>query len=692
MEKIKPAPYPETRKVDTVDDYFGTPVADPYRWLEDDNSPETAEWVKAQNEVTFGYLEQIPFRSSIRKRLEQIWDYPKYGAPFREGEYYYFFKNDGMQNQSVLYRVKELGDEPELFFDPNALSEDGTVALSSFSFSKDGRLFGYSISRSGSDWSEIFVRDAVTGTDLEDHLEWVKFSGISWFGDGFFYSRYDKPAEGDELSAANKNHKVFYHKIGQPQQMDVLVYKNDENPNRMYWAQTTEDESWLILNESEGTSGNALWVRKTSDPEGDFILLAEGFDNEYGVVDNIGDFLLVRTNLDAPRWRLVLVNPSQPQPENWKEIIPESDNVLESVALAGSRIMAGYLKNATSVVQVFDLDGKYLYDVDLPGIGSLSGFSARMEDNEAFYGFTSFTFPTTIYHYDVNGNKSEVLFAPEIDFDVNAYETHQVFYKSKDGTEVPMFIVHRKGLKKNGKNPTYLYGYGGFNISLTPNFSITRLILLENGFVFAMPNLRGGGEFGEEWHEAGTKMKKQNVFDDFIAAADYLINEGYTSPAHLAIAGGSNGGLLVGATMTQRPDLFAVALPAVGVMDMLRYHLFTIGWAWASDYGRSDDSEEMFRYLYSYSPLHNIREGVSYPATLITTADHDDRVVPAHSFKFAATLQEKQAGDKPVLIRIDVKAGHGGGKPTAKIIDEYTDVWSFLFYNLGVEPNYDFED
>lgn len=687
--KIKPAAYPVTAKVDSVDRYFGHEVPDPYRWLEDDNSKETEAWVTAQNEVTFGYLEQIPYKEKIKQRLEQIWDYPKFGVPFKEGNNYYFFKNDGMQNQYVMYKQTALDAEPEVFLDPNTFSEDGTVALSGLEFNHDGSLMAYSISKSGSDWSEIFVMDVETRQLLDDHLEWIKFSGTSWHGDGFFYSRYDEPKEGDELKASNEFHKVYYHKVGSPQSEDELVYKNDEFPKRNYYAGTTDDESFLILSESAGTSGNALWVKKLDGSQQDFSLVAKGFENEYNVVDNVEDQLLIKTNDGAPKWKLVLVDPMNPAKENWQEIIPEKEEVLQSISLVGGKIVAEYMKNATSVAFIYDFEGNYLKDLQLPGIGSLSGIRGKKDENVAFYSFTSFTFPSTVFKYNIADNSSEVYTRSEIDFDIDNYETKQVFYKSKDGTDVSMFLVHKKGLKMNGKNPTYLYGYGGFNISLTPSFSITRLVLLENGFVFAMPNLRGGGEYGEEWHEGGIKMQKQNVFDDFIAAADYLINEGYTQPAKLAIGGGSNGGLLVGACMTQRPDLFAVALPAVGVMDMLRYHKFTIGWAWASDYGTSEDSEEMFQYLHAYSPVHALNEGVSYPATLVTTADHDDRVVPAHSFKFAATLQEKNKGENPVLIRIDVKAGHGGGKPTAKVIEEYADVWSFMMYNLGVTPIYE---
>jgi prolyl oligopeptidase len=657
QKKIIPAPYPVTNKVDTVDTYFGTAVADPYRWLEDDNSEETAEWVKAENEVTFGYLDQIPFRTKVKERLEQIWDYPKYGTPFKEGENYFFFKNDGMQNQYVMYIQKGLDAEPEVFLDPNTFSEDGTVALSGREFNKNGDLMAYSISKSGSDWSEIFVMEVESKKKLEDHVEWIKFSGISWKDDGFYYSRYDEPIEGDELKAVNEYHKVYYHKIGTPQIEDKLIHKNDDLPLRNYYAGTSEDETILILSIWESSSGNALYAKKLDGNQDDFTLIAEGFDNEYNMIDNFGDQLLIMTNQDAPKKQLVLVDIANPAKENWKVIIPEKEEVLQSVSLVGGKIVAEYMKDATSVAYLYDYDGNFLENFSLPGIGSMSGIRGKKEDTEAFYSFTSFTFPSTIYKYDAVNNTSEVYRSSEIDFEVDAYETNQVFYESKDGTKVPMFLVYKKGLKLDGNNPVYLYGYGGFNVSLTPRFRITSLVLLEK-------------------------------YDDFIAAAEFLIEEKYTSPEKIAIAGGSNGGLLVGACMIQRPDLFKVALPTVGVMDMLRYHKFTIGWAWASDYGTSEDSDEMFKYLYAYSPVHALKEGVAYPATLITTADHDDRVVPAHSFKFAATLQERHQGDNPVLIRIDVKAGHGGGKPTAKVIEEYADEWSFMMYNLGVNPMY----
>ncbi len=688
QKKIVPAPYPVANKTDQTDDYFGTKVADPYRWLEDDNSQETAEWVKAENEVTFGYLSQIPFREKIKERLTKIWDYPKYGVPFKQGGKYFFSKNDGLQNQSVIYIMNDLNSEPEVFLDPNKFSDDGTIALADFSISKDGKYCGYSIAKSGSDWNEIYIMEVESRKKLDDDLNWVKFSGISWKGDGFYYSRYDKPAEGVALSGKNEFHKVYFHKVGTPQSDDLLIYKNDEKPLRNYYASTTEDESYLIIYESEATSGNSVYVKKLDGTQKDFVQIAFGFEDEYMVLDNLGDKLLIKTNHKAPKYRLILVDMANPAEENWQDIIPEKEEVLQSVSLVGGKIVAEYMKDASSKAYIYGYDGSYDAELNLPGIGSMSGLSGKKDEDIAFYSYTSFTFPSTIYKYSISANTSEVYRKSDIDFDASAYETKQIFYESKDGTKIPMFLVYKKGLEMNGKNPTYLYGYGGFNISLTPGFSITRLVLLENGFVFAMPNIRGGGEYGEDWHQAGTKMNKQNVFDDFIAAAEYLIKEKYTSPEKLAIAGGSNGGLLVGACMTQRPELFKVALPAVGVMDMLRYNKFTIGWAWAGDYGTSEDSKEMFDYLYSYSPLQNLKKGVHYPATLVTTADHDDRVVPAHSFKFAATLQEDQAGDNPVLIRIDVKAGHGGGKPTAKVIDEYTDEWSFMMYNLGVNPHY----
>lgn len=677
--------YPTTNKTDVTDTYFGTTVADPYRWLEDDRSTETAEWVEAQNKVTAAYFEQIPFRAQLRNRLTELWNYPRYGVPFKESGNYFFFKNDGIQNQSVLYMQKNLKDKPQVLLDPNKMSADGTTALGSMSVSRDGNSLAYSVSNAGSDWNEIYVLDVNTKELLPEKIEWVKFSGISWKGDGFYYSRYDKPEGKSQLSSKNEFHKVYYHKLGTPQSEDALIFSSDEHPLRNYGGYTTEDETLLIISESESTHGNALYVKDLKNPAAQFKQIAEGFDYEYGVVHNEGNLLYVLTNDNAPRYRLVSINLDNPGRENWKDIIPQTENVLQSVHVGAGKFIAEYMKDATSKVLVMDYNGKLLHEMVLPGIGTMGGFSSKENEMTAFYAFTSFTFPSTIYKYDINSNKSEVIYKSEIDFNSDLYESEQVFYTSKDGTKVPMFLVHKKGIRLDGNNPVYLYGYGGFNVSLTPSFSASRLVWLENGGIFAMANLRGGGEYGEEWHEAGTKLKKQNVFDDFIAAAQYLIDNKYTSPKKIAIAGGSNGGLLVGACMTQRPDLFGVALPAVGVMDMLRFHKFTIGWAWTGDYGSSENAEE-FKYLLGYSPLHNLKKGVCYPPTLITTADHDDRVVPAHSFKFAATLQEMQSCKNPALIRIETKAGHGAGKPISKLIDENADVWSFTMYNLGMKP------
>ena len=681
----QPLKYPVAKKVDTITDYFGIKIADPYRWLENDTSAETAEWVKLENELTENYLAKIPFREELKERLTKIWDFPKIGVPYKEGPYYFFSKNDGLQNQSVLYVQEGLEGTPRMLLDPNTFSEDGTIALGGTSPSREGKYLAYSIARSGSDWNEICLMEIASGNKLPDTLKWVKWSGMSWQGDGFYYSRYDEPARGSELSGQNENHKVYYHKVGTPQSEDKLIYSNPKFPLRNYGAYATEDKKFLLLYESESTSGNALYCLNLEKNEKDFRLVAEGFEYDYGVVDNLGDKLLVMTNHKAPKKQLVLIDPADPKPEKWKVIIPEQENVLESVTLAGGCIIAEYQQRAHSMAMVYDLEGKFLHKVELPGLGTLAGFSGKKEENIAFYGYTSFTFPTTVYKYDIAKNQSSVHTRPEIDFDPDKYEVKQVEYASADKTTVTMFIVHKKGIEMDGDNPTLLYGYGGFNISLTPGFSISRLIFLESGGVFAMPNLRGGGEYGEEWHKAGTKERKQNVFDDFIAAAEYLIAEKYTSPEKLAIMGGSNGGLLVGACMTQRPDLFKVAIPQVGVLDMLRYHKFTIGHAWASDYGTSD-TKEGFDYLIKYSPLHNIKDSTSYPATLAFTADHDDRVVPAHTFKFMATLQEKNKGKNPILVRIETKAGHGGGKPTSKLIEEVTDLWSFVFYNLDVKP------
>ncbi|MCF8366265.1 MAG: prolyl oligopeptidase family serine peptidase [Bacteroidales bacterium] len=679
--------YPETKKGTVTDNYHGTEIADPYRWLENDTSAETEAWVKEQNILTDSLLNTIPFRNQIKERLTKIWDYPKYGVTFKKGERYFYFKNDGMQNQSVFYVQENLNAEPQVLLDPNKLSEDGTVALAGYNISKDGKYLAYSIARGGSDWNEIFVMEIEGRKMLNDHLKWIKFSGMSWQGDGFYYSRYDEP-KGSELSGKNEFHKVYFHKVGDMQNNDKLIFENKDFPLRNYYAATTEDERYLVLYVTESTTGNALYVKDLTKENAKFETLVDGFENDYAVVDDFNGKLLVRTNFEAPKYQVIEVDPENMNKSNWKTLLPEKEEVLESISLVGGKIVAEYMKDAYSQAFIYDLDGNKIADLNLPGIGTLSGFNGEKDENIAFYGFTSFTFPSTIYKYDIAANESEIYRDAKMNFDATKYETKQVFYESKDGTKVPMFIVHKKGIELNGKNPTLLYGYGGFNVSLTPGFSTTRLLLLEQGGVFAMPNIRGGGEYGEDWHLSGTLGKKQNVFDDFIAAAEYLIENKYTSPDYLAIQGGSNGGLLVGAVMTQRPDLARVAFPAVGVLDMLRYHLFTIGWAWATDYGTSDKAED-FEYLIKYSPLHNVKEGTCYPATMVTTADHDDRVVPAHSFKFISELQDKQACINPVLIRIETKAGHGAGKPTAKIIDEYADIYSFLFYNMGITPVYE---
>jgi prolyl oligopeptidase len=679
--------YPETRMDDVVDIYFGVEVTDPYRWLEDDNSDETKAWVIAQNNVTFNYLERIPFRQKINERLTGLWNYERYTTPWKEGKYYFYFYNDGTQNQNVLYVKDGVDGEHRVLLDPNAMSEDGTVSISGIGVSKNTRYLAYSISRAGSDWNEIFVLEIESGEHLEDHIKWVKFSEISWEGEGFYYSRYDEPASCEALSGTNENHKIYYHRLGTLQNKDKNIYQNSEFPKRNYYAGVTDDERFVIISETQSTSGNAIYVKDNLKPGAGFVSIITGFEYTNQVIDHIDGMLLVLTNHSAPFYRLVMIDPSRPGHENWKEIIPQNENVLSGVSLIGGKIISTYLKDASSRVFVHELDGRLINEVKLPGIGSVGAFRGKKDDPTAFFAFSSFTFPSTIFRYNVTHNSYEEYFAPEIDFDPETYESKQVFYQGKDGTMIPMFIVHKKGIELNGKNPTLLYGYGGFNVSLTPGFSVSRIVLLENGGIYALANIRGGGEYGKEWHEAGTKLNKQNVFDDFIGAAEYLIDQGYTNPEKIAIQGGSNGGLLVGAAMTQRPELFKVALPQVGVMDMLRYHLFTIGWAWADDYGTSKD-EEHFHNLYAYSPLHNIEEGLQYPATLVTTADHDDRVVPAHSFKFTAELQRKHKGNNPVIIRIETDAGHGAGKPISKIIEEHTDMWAFVFYNLGIKPRY----
>jgi prolyl oligopeptidase len=683
--------YPKTQQGDTVDDYHGTKLADPYRWLEDDNSDETKAWVAAQNKVTFGFLDTIPEREAIRRRLTKIWNFEKFGVPTQREGQYLFTRNSGLQNQSVLYVTASLADEPRELLDPNKLSTDGTVALTSYSLSDDGKYLAYGIAASGSDWQEWKVRTVANAQDTTDHLKWIKFSDVSWTPDskGFFYSRYDAPKEGEKLTGVNYFQKLYYHKLGTPQDDDQLIYERKDQKEWGFDGTVTDDGRFLVISIWRGTERkNQVFYRDLKQANAPIVELISGFDAQYELVGNDESKVWFRTDLDAARYRLISIDVTKPERTAWQEVIGQNDDVLESVHLVGERFFASYLHNAHSQVRTFDLAGKPLGEVKLPGIGAAVGFGGRREDKETFYAYTSFTNPTTIYRYDIAKGESSVFRAPKVDFDPNDFETRQVFYSSKDGTQVPMFITHRKGLKLDGRNPTYLYGYGGFNISLTPAFSVSRIAWLEMGGVFAMPNLRGGGEFGREWHEAGMKNRKQNVFDDFIGAAEYLIREKYTSSDRLAIAGGSNGGLLVGACMTQRPDLYAVALPAVGVMDMLRFQKFTIGWAWVSEYGSADDASQ-FATLVKYSPLHNLKPGTKYPATLVTTADHDDRVVPAHSFKFAAALQAAQAGDAPTLIRIETSAGHGAGKPTKKLIEEAADVYGFIVKVLKIEPRWD---
>jgi prolyl oligopeptidase len=680
--------YPHPPKGNVKDNYFGTVVADPYRWMENDTSAAVRKWIEEENKITFDYLDKIPFRDKIKERLEKLYDYQRFSAPFKGGDRYFFFKNDGLQNQSILYIQNDLESTPQLFLDPNKFSEDGTVSLTTYAFSKDGRYFAYGIASGGSDWNEFHIMDVQTRKNLSDDLKWIKFSGIAWYKDGFFYSRYPMPAKGKELTSSNEFQKVYYHKIGNPQSDDIFIYGDDNNPKMTFTAQTTEDERFLVIYPSQGTSNNAVLVSDLSNPNSKVIPVIANFNNNYSVVDNIGDKLIVITDKNAPRYRLVFIDPLQPQEANWKELLPEEKSVLQSATIAGGKLISLYMQDANSHVYISDLDGKNKEEIKLPSIGTISEFIGKKEDKTAFYSFTSFTFPPTIYRFNVDTKQSTLYRKPDLDINFDDYMTEQVFYKSKDGTKIPMFIVYKKGIERNGKNPTYLYSYGGFNISLNPTFSASRLVLLENGGIFAMPNIRGGGEYGEAWHKAGTKLHKQNVFDDFIYAAKYLIKEKYTSPKYLAISGASNGGLLVGAVTNQHPELFRVAFPAVGVMDMLRFQKFTIGWAWVSDYGSSGESKQMFQALYKYSPLHNISSKKNYPSMLITTADHDDRVVPAHSFKYAATLQEKYNGKNPILIRIETRAGHGAGKPISKVIEEQADMWSFMFYNMGITPKY----
>jgi prolyl oligopeptidase len=686
---VEPATYPVTKKIDHVDDYHGTKVADPYRWLEDETSAETAAWVEAQNAVTFPYLERIPYRNALRERVLELNNYERFGAPARKGPYFFFSKNEGLQNQSVLYIQEGLDGSPGVLLDPNAWSADGTVQLSAFEPSKDARYAVYGISQSGSDWQQYKVMELATKRTLADSVEWAKVSNVAWNGDGFYYSRYPEPPEGHEKASINENHQVFFHKLGTPQSADTLVYEDPANPQRFHTASTTEDERFLILEVSDrgkGLDGNALYVRDLAKADGGFAPLVPEISNDtFYVVDNVGDRILVATNHGAPNWRVVLIDPANVDETNWQTILPERPEPLDSVTTAGGKILATYLKDVATHAYVFALDGTLENEIALPGPGTATGFSGPNDSPFVFYTFNSLSVPPTIYRYDIAARTSSVFRAPTVPgYDAQQFETKQVFYPSKDGTTIPMFLVHRKGLKLDGTNPTMLYGYGGFNIVVNPTFSAARIALLEQGFVYASANLRGGAEYGEAWHRQGMKLDKQNVFDDFIAAAEWLIEQKYTSSSRLAITGRSNGGLLVGAVMNQRPELFGAAIPEVGVMDMLRFHKFTIGWNWIADYGSSDVAEE-FEALYAYSPLHNIRAGVKYPPTLITTADHDDRVVPAHSFKYAATLQALASRDNPALIRIETKSGHGASSLT-KQLEAAADIYAFTMYNLGVEP------
>jgi prolyl oligopeptidase len=682
--------YPPARKSDVVDDYHGTRVADPYRWLEDPDAPETRAWIEAENRLTERYLAEIPQREAIRQRLTALWNYPKYGTPFHKAGRYFFFRNDGLQNQAVLYKQAALAAEPEVLLDPNLLAEDGTVALSTLAVSEDGRLLAYGTSASGSDWEEFRVRDIAAARDRADHLQWIKFSGASWThdGQGFFYSRYPEATD-KALTSVNRLQKVYYHRLGTEQAQDALVYERPDQPDWGFSAAVTDDGRYAVLHVWLGTDRRKriyyLDLKDAHRPSvtGEVVHLIDAFDASYGFLGNDGPVFYFLTDLDAPRKRVIAIDTRQPAPAHWREVLPQSEDVLESVQIIHDRFVANYMHDAHSRLRLFALDGKLLKDLELPTLGTVASLSGERRDTEMFYAFTSFLYPTTIFRYDFTTGTTSVFKAPAIGFDPSGYETKQVFYASRDGTRIPMFITHKKGIRLDGSNPTYLYGYGGFDISLTPSFSVSMLVWLERGGVFAMPNLRGGGEYGEEWHQAGMHAQKQNVFDDFLAAAEYLTAQGYTTPAKLAIGGGSNGGLLVGAALTQRPELFGAALPAVGVMDMLRFHKFTIGWAWVTEYG-SADSVAQFPYLYRYSPLHSIKPGTNYPPTFITTADHDDRVVPGHSFKFAAALQAAQAGPHPVLIQIETKAGHGAGKPTTKIIEEQADRWAFLVRTLGM--------
>ena len=679
--------YPISHQVDTVDEYFGTAVKDPYRWLEDDRSKETEAWVETQNKTTFDYLSKVPYREELKERLEKLWNYEKIGSPFKEADYTYFYKNNGLQNQYVIYRYKT-GEDPStasVFLDPNTFKEDGTISLGGTSFSKSGNLLAYSISEGGSDWRKIITMDVVTKNIIGDTLVDVKFSGMSWYKDeGFYYSSYDRP-KGSVLSAKTDQHKVYYHKMGTSQDDDILVFGGTQSEKHRYiGARVTEDNRFLIISASVSTSGNKLFVKNLDAPQNPIVTILDHTKSDTYVIDNVGDRLYLVTNLNAPNQKIVTVDAKNPDPKYWVDFIPETAHVL-SPSTGGGYFFAEYMVDAISQVKQYDYEGNFVRDINLPGLGNAGGFGGKKEEKIDFYSFTNYKTPSSIYKFNVETGDSELYWTPEIDFESTDYESQQVFYDSKDGTKIPMMITHKKGLQLNGKNPTILYGYGGFNVSLNPSFSVTNAVWLEQGGIYAVPNLRGGGEYGKEWHDAGTQMKKQNVFDDFITAAEYLIANNYTSSDFLAIRGGSNGGLLVGATMTQRPDLMQVALPAVGVLDMLRYHTFTAGAGWAYDYGTAEDSKEMFEYLKGYSPVHNVKSGIRYPATLVTTGDHDDRVVPAHSFKFAAALQSKQTGSNPTLIRIETNAGHGAGTPVSKTIEQYADIFGFTLFNMGYD-------
>jgi len=673
--------YPETKKSEHTDTYFGTKVNDPYRWLEDDRSAETGAWVKAQNNVTYGYLKQIPFRDAIKARMEKLWNYEKISAPFKEGNYTYYYKNNGLQNQSVLYRKDASGKE-EIFLDPNTFSKDGTTSLGGLDFSKDGSKVAYAISEGGSDWRKVIIMDANSRKVLEDTIVDVKFSGVSWKGnEGFYYSSYDKP-KGSELSAKTDQHKLYFHKLGTAQKDDKIIFGLDQK-RRYVGGSVTEDDTYLVITAANSTYGNELYIKDLTKENSPIITILDNFNTSSYIIENEGKKLFIVTDFNAPNKKIVTTDFSNPKPENWQPFIPETENVL-SPSTGSGYFFANYMKDAVSVVQQYDYNGKLVREITLPGVGSASGFGGKKDEKTLYYSFTNYITPGTIYSFEPKAGNSVIYEKPKVDFNGENYVSKQVFYTSKDGTKIPMIITHKKGLQLDGKNPTMLYGYGGFNVSLTPAFSIANAIWMENGGIYAVPNLRGGGEYGKKWHDAGTKMQKQNVFDDFIAAAEYLIKEKYTSSDYLAVKGGSNGGLLVGATMTQRPDLMKVALPAVGVLDMLRYHTFTAGAGWAYDYGTSEESAAMFNYIKAYSPVHNVKKGIHYPATMVTTGDHDDRVVPAHSFKFAAELQDKQTGNNPTLIRIDINAGHGAGKSVAATIQENVDMQAFTLFNMGI--------